>query len=60
MIAVCLCQSPLIAGTSKTIEIDGVLVENDPPICVRCYVRDRELAAQPHRFTPVGDATGVP
>lgn len=55
---VCTCRVPLIAGTDRFVEIDGVLVPNQPPVCIRCYVRGRE--AQPSRMTAAGDATGAP
>ena len=37
---------------------NGVLVPNQPPVCVRCYVRGRD--PQPARIQAVGDATGAP
>lgn len=39
----CDCAVPLIAGTANTITIDGVELDNRPPVCVRCYVQDREV-----------------
>lgn len=55
---VCTCRVPLTAGTGRFIEIDRVLVPNQPPVCVRCYLRGRD--AQPSRMAAPGDATGAP
>lgn len=38
----CICRVPLIAGTGRHILVDNVLVPNEPPVCVRCYVRGRD------------------
>lgn len=38
----CTCRVPLIAGTGRFITIDDVLVDNVPPVCVRCYLRGRD------------------
>jgi hypothetical protein len=49
----CTCAQPLIAGTAITVTVDGIELDNRPPVCVRCYLREREAgSATPTRPLP--------